>query len=297
MDLDEILVGRGPAIALEIPSYRPGILDRIYNALKILFTDLLPTNLVCILPNALKWVYRSWCSRTLTCHSLAIQEGTTIKTGNLFVHGAIQQRPGNLPALLLLHGDHSHPLSMLHLADIAAKEGRAVFSVHLPYDDAHPEGHRSLLSQSIDKIQALIAEKGGRLSNLLLAGHSRGALEAAHEAFVVNNPKVSGVIAIAGRFKVITPSERPCRLSLEASVNAVWEKIGNVNQHLRVPFYQIGATRDWCMDPETSIVRTDHKHLEVDTGHLGVVNHPSTLQRFREWVSNSLEQIVSSSLN
>ncbi|MES2122655.1 MAG: hypothetical protein V4492_07770 [Chlamydiota bacterium] len=286
MELDLVGVGSGGVAVLDIHPIRPSIIDRVYAALKILFTDLLPGIFSSNLPNALTWVYRTWCTRTLTCHTLVTQAGGAAKAARLFSHGKVDPRPGgDLPALLLLHGDQSHPFTLLHLADIAQEQGRAVFSVHLPYDDEHPERHRSLLSQSIDKIDQIIGARGGKLSNLVLAGHSRGAMEAANEAFAVNNPKVSGVIAIAGRFKVISPSARPCRPSLEASVNALWEKIGHWNQSLRVPFYQIAAKKDWCMDPEASIVRTDHEHLYVDAGHLGVINHPSTLNQFRVWLA------------
>ncbi len=283
MELDLVGAGSGGAV-FDIHPPRQSCLDRIYDKLKILFTDLLPGIFSSNIPNALKWVYRTYCTRTLTSHSL----GGASKAAQLFVHGEVHPRPGGeTPALLLLHGEHAHPFSLLHLADIAKQQGRSVFSVHLAYDDEHPERHRSLLSQSIDKIDQIIQARGGKLSSLVLAGHSRGAMEAANEAFAVNNPKVNGVIAIAGRFKVITPSDRPCRPSLEASVNALWDKIGHWSQSLRVPFYQIAAKRDWCMDPEASIARTDHEHLYVDAGHLGVINHPSTLNQFKEWLAKT----------
>jgi predicted esterase len=194
----------------------------------------------------------------------------------------LKQLNPSISAVLLLHGDHSHPLTMLHLADIAEAQGKAVFSIYLPYDDIDPEAHRSLLRKGIDKIEQIVAKNGGNLSHLLLAGHSRGAMEAANEAFVENNPKVSGVIAIAGRFKVIKPSLRPCRESLEPSVNALWEKLRNFDRPL--PFYQIAAKNDWCIDQEASIVRQDLKHLCVNASHLSVINHPETLRQFRAWI-------------
>lgn len=254
---------------------------RICEGLKIVFTDLLPANLTCVLPNAFSWCYRTLWTGSIQSHTVSVP--TTTKTASLFAHG--MQKPAPTSAVLLLHGDHSHPMTLLHLADIAQAQGRAVFSVHLPYDDSHPEAHRALLGKCIEKIGQILSKNGGSLSHLLLAGHSRGALEATHEALVKENPAVNGILAMAGRFRVIKPSLRPCRESLEPSVNAVWDKLHLSSRPLRVPFLQVAAQHDWCMDPEASVVRPDQRHLYVNAGHLGVINHPSTLKTFKAWVA------------
>ncbi len=255
---------------------------KIYESLRIAITDILPTNITCILPNALSWGFRTLYAGTVKYE--AVTAAATTKTASLFSHTSEKLNTAT-SAVLLLHGDHSHPLTMLHLADIAEAQGRAVFSVHLPYDDNNPEEHHLLLKNCIDRIDQMFTQRGGRLSNLLLAGHSRGALEAANEAFVKNNRKVNGVIAIAGRFQVIKPSLRPCRESLESSVNAVWEKLRNLNRDLRVPVYQMAAAYDWCIDPEASIVCHDYPHLSVEASHLSIINHPDTLRQFKAWVA------------
>lgn len=254
-----------------------GFISGIYQRWGFLFTDILPTNLTCVLPNAVSWVYRSFLAQSI--HVQAVYAKATSKVAHLFFHGHIcPKRNGDVSAVLFLHGDHSHPLTMLHLGDIAEAKGKTVFSVHLPYDDEHPEEHRALLTSCIDKIEEMVRSRGGRLSNLLLVGHSRGALCAANEAYVENNRKVSGVIAIAGRFKVIEPSERPCRPSLQKSVHRVWQKLRHFHEQLRVPFYQLAAKYDWCTDLEASIVRKDEQHTEIDAGHLGILKHPDTLR-------------------
>jgi predicted alpha/beta hydrolase family esterase len=252
----------------------------LYEKAQIFFTDLLPANVTCVLPNAYSWLYRTLWTGSISSCTLQSAAG---KTAHLFTHG-IPARNGPVPALLLLHGDHAHPLTLLHLADIAEAEGRAVFSVHLPYDDNNPQDHRSLLHQSIEKVSEMIGKRGGSVSSLLLAGHSRGAIEAASEAYVANNQKVNGVIALAGRFKVVEPSTRPCRETLKPTVNAIWQKVNTSS--LRVPFYQIAANQDWCIDPEASIVRKDQPHRFVNAEHLGVINHPDTLGQFKAWVSS-----------
>jgi len=287
MSLEAIRTGGSKAIGYDAEQREQSRAYKICESLKIVFTDILPTNLTCILPNALSWAYRTIWTRSVQSYTLTATTATATKTAHLFAHSIEKAKQPNTStsAILLLHGEHSHPLTMLHLADIAKAQGKAVFSVHLPYEDNNPEGHRSLLRKSIDKIDQIISKNGGKLSYLLLSGHSRGAIEAANEAFVENNPKVSGVIAIAGRFKVIKPSLRPCRKSLEPSIHALWEKLRIFNRPLRVPFYQIAAKNDWCIDPEASIVRRDHSHLCVNASHLSVINHPETLKQFRAWVA------------
>lgn len=257
--------------------------QKIYKILQIFFTDILPTTLTCVLPNACRFAYRLFCSKSIQSYTL--QAKTVNKTAHLFFHDASQFPLGNrIPALLLLHGDHSHPLTLLHLADIAKKEGRAVFSIHLPYDDTHPEHHRTLLKNSIAKIKEIIRENGGSLSHLILAGHSRGALEAADAAYVRNYQEIKGIIAIAGRFQVTAPSLRPCRNSLKPSVQLVSNALSNFRTSLRVPFYQIAAKNDWCIDLNASIARTDYPHVCIDSDHLSVICHPNTLKHFQSYI-------------
>ncbi len=258
----------------------------VHKWIGILFTDILPGNFTCVIPNAFSWAYRSLWTGSISSIRLESTTATATKVADLFIHGDVLPRQdGNVPAILLLHGEHGHPCTMLHLGDIAQAEGRAVFSVHMPYDDEQPENHRLLLKQCIDRINLIIEQKGGSLSNLLLVGHSRGAIEAADEAYVRNNPKVNGVIALAGRLKVIDPSERPCRKTLEPTVDAIWNRLRHFDQPLRVPLYQIAANHDWCIDPEASIVRTDYDHRYVDASHLCMINHPDTLEKFKMWIA------------
>jgi hypothetical protein len=119
-----------------------GLIPQAYEKLRILFTDLLPANFTCIIPNALSWTYRSMWTGSVRSYTFQSTSATTTKVAHLFVHGDVRPRSdGRIPDVLLLHGEQSHPLTMLHLADIAQDEGRAVFSVYLPYDDVNPEGH------------------------------------------------------------------------------------------------------------------------------------------------------------
>ena len=192
------------------------------NTLHIIFTDLLPTTLTCVLPNAFSWAYRTLWTGSIQSYTLL---GTAGKTADLFCMGRLPlSAMAEHPLFCSSTRAHSHPLTLLHLADLA-KPYRTVFSIHLPYDDEHPEDHQLLLKESIDKIEELIAGEEGYLSDLFLGGHSRGAIEALNAACVRKNPKVRGVITIACRFRVIKPSLRPCRPSLEPTVDGVWQKV------------------------------------------------------------------------
>lgn len=260
----------------------PCRLNQAYETLQILFWDIIPSTFTGVIPNAVSWGYRTWCTGSIRrCEAF----DTTSKVADLFIHGNVPFRSdGCISAVLLLHGEHSHALTMQHLGDIAEAEGRAVFSVNLPYDDLNPENHLSLLRQSIDRVERMIHKSGGRLSHLALAGHSRGAIEAAYVGCVEHHPKVNAVIGIAGRFKVVEPSHRPCRETLKPTVRAVWDKVRPF-QPLGTQFCQIAANQDWCIDPEASIVRGDLAYRFVDASHLGVLYHPDTLESFKSWMS------------
>ncbi|GEM_PF-4978904 len=261
----------------------PCALNRAYETLQILFTDIIPSNLTGVIPNAVSWAYHTlWTGSIRSCDMFE----TTGKAADLFIHGnIIPQSDSRVSAVLLLHGERSHALTMKHLGDIAEEEGKAVFSVNLPYDDVNPESHLSLLRQSIQRVEQTVRKNGRILSHLVLVGHSRGAIEAAYVGCVENHPKVNAVIGIAGRFKVIEPSHRPCRDSLKPTVKAVWDKVKPF-QPMRPQFFQIAATNDWCIDLEASIVRSDCVNCQVNAGHLGVLYHPDTLQSFKRWISN-----------
>ena len=181
----------------------PAPLSKSHGRLHILAVDILFTSLRHMLPNALSWFYRSFWTRQITCFKVESDRTTISKTANLFLHGSLRPQAKNSSVVLLLHGDHSHPFSLLHLADIAQAEGKTVFSVHLPYDDDNNETHHSLLRQSIEKIQQLIQENGGSLTELIAAGHSRGAIKPRTQRTLKKPPEITKVISLASRLKVI----------------------------------------------------------------------------------------------
>ncbi len=266
-----------PPASAETPAIDSKLNSRLHN----FAVDIVLTSLVFMLPNALSWAYRTLCTRQITCFKIESKTSTSSKTANLFQHTSLQSDPKNTSAVLLMHGDHSHPFSLLHLADIAQEEGKTVFSVHLPYSDEHPEIHQSLLRQSIEKIQQLVQEKGGSLTELIAVGHSRGAIEASHAAYVEENPQITKVISLASRLKVIENTNKPCRPTLKDTVNAVYEKIMKATYP---PLYQLSGEYDWNADLEASQVKPDNALLVKDAMHTNVLFFPETLDQFRLWM-------------
>jgi hypothetical protein len=255
-------------------------LSSFYESLKIVLTDLLPTNCTHMLPNALAWGYRTFWTGSIQSETLADSSG---KVASFYTH-VRPPVPRNEPtqAILLLHGDHAHPFSLLHLADLAQREGYAIFSVWLPYDDANPGPHQTLIQKSIEKIEQIVARGRSNEMILSLVGHSRGAIEAANQ---IDHSRVSRVISFAGRFRVLDNTPRPCRESLKPTVDAVWEKV-KPSRPLRIPFCQIAASEDWCIDNAASIVRQDQPNCTVNAGHLGVLASPAALAQFTQWIKS-----------
>lgn len=91
--------------------------EKIYETFEILFGDILPANFNGVIPNAVFWAYRTfWTGSIHSCDTF----DTAGKVADLFTHNTIVPKADNqVPAILMLHGEHSHALTMLHLGDIA----------------------------------------------------------------------------------------------------------------------------------------------------------------------------------
>ena len=233
--------------------------------------------LTCVLPNSLKWCYKTCFANQITSYPLKSTIDKTSSTAYLYLHGRIDAS-NKTPALVLVHGDHGHPFTMLHLAEIAQKNGGGrVFSLYMPYDRGHSPLSQALFSQGIDKIESLIEESGGTLNGLIAAGHSKGAIQSAYSPFVENDARIKTVISIAGRLRVVPGV--PCDEELKPTVDAVYQ---GIQEHPQIPLYQIVAEEDWNAPLEATAVRRDAVHCTVvpDAMHLNVLYKPETLQKF-----------------
>lgn len=233
--------------------------------------------LTCVLPNSLKWCYKACFANQVTSYALKSTIDKASSTAYLYLHGRIDAS-NQAPALVLVHGDHGHPFTMLHLAEIAQKNGVGrVFSLYMPYDRGHSPVSQALFSQGIDKIERLIEESGGTFNGLIAAGHSKGAIQSAYRAFVENDERIKTVISIAGRLRLVPGV--PCHEELKPTVEAVYR---GIQDKPKIPLYQIVAENDWNAPLEATAVRPDAVHCTVVPGamHLNVLYKPETLQKF-----------------
>jgi hypothetical protein len=251
--------------------------------IRIVWTEAFCT-LTKILPNALCWWYRKVISHEISSFSLTDVKINSVALLNL--HGKIDKET-NGKALLLLHGDHGHPYTMLHLADAAKKEFKgAVFSLYLPYSDEFPENHRQLFKQAVDKIEKLLKENERGFQGLLVVGHSRGGIESAYSAFVEKEPRIAAVISIAGRLKIDEESRKTCHPNLQSTVDKIYEAI-LTNPH--IPLYQIAAEKDWNAPVEATAVRLsqDYCHIIKGAMHLNVLFYRETVEALTQFVRHA----------
>jgi hypothetical protein len=134
-----------------------GYLDAIARKVSIIYNEGFAV-VVYVLLYAIDWWLRRQFS-FIAEFSLTLEKTHT--TAYLYFHGEVTKLT-NLnrykgPAVVLLHADQSHPSTMLHLANIAQKTKRPVFSLYIPYDDAHPERSFSLVEKAMeDHLQELL---------------------------------------------------------------------------------------------------------------------------------------------
>lgn len=116
-----------------------------------------------------------------------------------------------------------------------------------------------------------------------MVGHSRGALEAAHCAYVENDTRIQAVIAIAGRFKVTPPPDRAPRDTLIPTVASVEGALATAPPD---NLYQIGAGQDWCIPLEASLTvgNPNHRLLLAQAMHLNILYAAETRSQLAQWL-------------
>ncbi len=246
-------------------------------------TDVFIADVLYILPSALKWMYRRTITRSIQRHKIKNLSHPSAKTTNLFIHQDLNSvKEKTIPTVLILHGDYGHPAAHLNLADVAASQGYAVFSLFLFYRQ-NPLLHRDQIKQAISTLEQLMQNANKKLGPLVLVGHSRGAVEAAYQGYVDKHPKVTDVISIAGRLRLLNPSQLPCKPALQETVESIWHELKDQKPGLTPRLCQVVALQDCAVDHRTSGVRSENR-LEVDTGHCRVLFHPQTIQQISEWL-------------
>lgn len=245
-----------------------------------ILTDEIFATFTGVLPNAMRWLF----SKDITSYELK----ETVKNTNgvtrkafLSLHGPLKVNDSlSSQAILFLHGDHSHPYSTLHLADIAQEKRLGpVFSLYLPYDDFNPTTHRALLLQAIDKIQNLMSDEEQGFPGITVVGHSKGVIESAYLALVQKEPRIKSLIAWAGRLKVT----ESCEEELKESINKIHAALV---QNPNFPLFIISAGQEWCCrEPESTQV-FPHKEMYVaeQASHLNVLFDTEAKEHYKKFL-------------
>lgn len=274
------------AVAIDFSYKKPTKFSRIGS----IIYDILSSNVFYVIPNAFKWCYQRYWTKTIQSFPLKNTVDKTAKVGaTLYQHGNLdEQLVKENHAILLLHGDNGgHPFSTLPLAEVAQKTKRGpVFSIYLSYDDKNPEKHHQLLRQAIDKIVELIEGKGFHFSGITLAGHSKGGIVGAEAAFVHKDKRIEKVISVAGRLNDF--DDVPCNPAIREAVRTVYKAIID---NPKIPLYQIVGDKDWNAPLKATAVRNaeDPRFCRVVKGayHLDLVYKPETKDAFKAFLEHA----------
>jgi hypothetical protein len=124
---------------------------------------------------------------------------------------------------------------------------------------------------------------GGSFKGVVIAGHSKGGIQAAHRAFVEKDNRVKGVIAIGSRVKL----DKDCDLCLRPIIEAIYQ---GIVKNPEIPLYQIIAENDWCAPMEATAVRPSRDVCAIikKAMHLNVVYQRETFLAFDRFLSSAL---------
>ncbi|MDP1834922.1 MAG: hypothetical protein Q8K75_03240 [Chlamydiales bacterium] len=237
--------------------------------------DITFNSFVNVLPDAIQWVYLRHIWRSIKAETITVTVGKVTSTARLYFHDTHAKKRG----VLFLHGDHSHPYSMLRLARLAQKEGAPVFSVWVSYDHKNSELHRQLIRKSIERVSGVMKARGG-IPKVVGVGHSQGCAQ-----LFLAMRSLSSIIAIAGRFKLF--EESPDRQAVEALKPTIREVQGKIRPWH--PIYQIAAGRDWCIRPDAQVTQAAPKSFVVPNAmHLSVVYDQLAQNKYVEYLRTAI---------
>lgn len=239
-----------------------------------------------VLPASITWVWRKYICNDIK--TIEIKAENTNRYAYLNIHGKLPSiNNKKVHAVLLTHGDFGHPYTMLHLADIAHKQGIATFSLYIPgvENNQQFEVHNELLKQSIDKIETLIRKNNGNFSGILGAGHSKGSILLAQRQFVNLDPRIKAMCAIGGRLNI--PNEKdPSDQYLVGIVKNIYKSIINNPEK---PLVQIVPDEDWCVSQEAMAVRPNDHCYSVPGMHLSGLFKTETRNHFTLFINEFLQ--------
>lgn len=236
-----------------------------------------------ILPSSVTWIWRKYITNEIKTIPVQVTLGKVSKIAYLNIHGNCQiKKDQEFCPILLSHGDYGHPYSMLHLADIALRRKRVVFSLYIPGVDnnTHFEIHNHLLEQAIAKIEKIVKDNNVKFTGILGVGHSKGAILLAQRQFVALDSRIKATCSIAGRLNA--PSEKDCpNQTLKTIVKNIYEGILKNSER---PIMQIIPKDDWNASYESMAVRP-HKYCYTVPGkHLSGLYAKETRTHFADFL-------------
>lgn len=218
-----------------------------------------------VVPASIAWVWRKYVCNEIKTIEITVKE--TQQVAYLNIHGKLSSiNNGKLHPLLLSHGDFGHPYTMLHLADIAQKEGIPTFSLYIPgvHNNQQFETHNEFLKQAIDKIENYFQNNNGNFAGILGTGHSKGAILLAQRQFVNLDQRIKAMCAIGGRLNV--PNKKDCSDKLLTDV--VKNIYGGIINNPKKILVQIIPKHDWNASQESMAARPNDHCFSVPGMHL-----------------------------
>lgn len=194
-----------------------------------------------VIPQAVKWIYLRVTGQ-ISEHDLG--EGAA-----LYVHKVAGDVIDAALPVLLAHGDHGHPFTMLHFAE--AMQDRPVYSVYIP--DSAPERGMEAMARAIDRVCALARRKA-----LFGIGHSKGGIYLVAQKYQRNDWRLSKVFTIGSRIRV----DQSCKPELAAFVQGLRDAGGAEDLTQGIP------SRDWCASRASLLGRCN---LDIDGSHLSAL--------------------------
>jgi hypothetical protein len=245
-----------------------------------------------IFPATFVWVWRKYICNAIKTIQIQVTTANITKTAYLNIHGDFKQidRDKEICPVLLSHGDFGHPWTMLHLVDIAKKEGQPTFSLYIPGvdDNDHFDMFDNLLEQALEKIEEIVREKCGGFSGILVAGHSKGSILLAQRHFVVGDSRIKATCAIGGRLHI--PHENACNDNLLKIIVRHIHK--GILKNSTFPLMQIVPRDDWNASYESMAVRP-HDHCHTVPGmHLSGLYSLETRTHFTQFLRHFIPKIA-----
>jgi len=258
-------------------------LSKIFNAAHIFVVEGFAT-IYHVLPASIQWLYRRTVSQNISYYPLQVTTGKTTAYAYLYLHGQLQVRDQKVAPVLFTHGDHGHPFSTLHLANLAEKTTTSpVFSLYIPraHDRSILEENSQLMNLAIDKMEDLVKKGGGTFTGIRGVGHSIGSIFLAERQFVHQDNRIKGLFAVGGRLNV-PKGDKSCDKILKPFVRKIFTAI---ERNPKRTLVQIVPEQDWNSSRQAMMVRPNLNCHIVPGMHLSGLYKDATSKLFVQYLN------------